>query len=74
MTLTIIIVLPGLSMRSQAVSIADMRSWCPLAAGADLGGLLRANVPPCQASGPVPLDRILAKARWRDVDRNTYAP
>jgi hypothetical protein len=61
MTLTIIIALPGLSMRNQAVSTADMRSWCPLAAGAAVDGLLRAKVTPCRASRAGALSRILAK-------------
>jgi hypothetical protein len=73
-TLTIIIELPGLSMRSHAVSTADMRSWNPLAAGADFDGLLRAKVPPLPGVRPRPLAGILGQARWRDVDRNTYAP
>jgi len=47
-------------MRSQAVSTADMRSWCPLAAGAGVDGLLRAKVTPCRASGAGALSRILA--------------
>jgi hypothetical protein len=61
MTLTIIIALPGLSMRSQAVSTADIRSWCPLATGAAVDGLLRAKVTPCRASGADALSRTLAK-------------
>jgi hypothetical protein len=74
MTLTIIIALPGLSMRSQAVSTADMRSWCPLAAGAGVDGLLRAKVPPAGRPVAGALPRILAKGGAGNVDRNTYAP
>ena len=59
MTLTIIMVLAGPSMRSQAVSTADIRSCCPPPVAARF---LLAMPPPLACPNPAGRTGILANA------------
>jgi hypothetical protein len=71
MTLTIIMVLEGPSMRSQAVSTADIRSCRPLPAACRF---LLAMAPPADRPHPAGRAAILANAGPRHVDLSTYDP